>query len=89
MEYKNRGRSGLKVSILGLDCINFHTMNDEAESATLVHEARHLSMNLFHVAAGHWRADAEGLSAMEEITGPPEEQFGPAHRQCGSLSLWQ
>jgi aryl-alcohol dehydrogenase-like predicted oxidoreductase len=50
MEYKNLGRSGLKVSVVGLGCMNFHTMNDEAESAAVVHTALELGVNLFDVA---------------------------------------
>ena len=36
MEYKNLGRSGLKVSVVGLGCMNFGMMNDEAQSADIV-----------------------------------------------------
>lgn len=50
MEYKNLGRSGLKVSIVGLGCMNFHTMNDETESAAIVNKALELGVNLFDVA---------------------------------------
>jgi len=50
MEYKNLGHSGLKVSVVGLGCMNFHTMNDEAESAAVVHKALDLGVNLFDVA---------------------------------------
>jgi len=50
MEYKNLGHSGLKVSIVGLGCMNFHTMNDAAESAAIVDKALELGVNLFDVA---------------------------------------
>jgi len=50
MEYKNLGRSGLKVSTVGLGCMNFGVMNDEAESATIVHKAMDLGINLFDTA---------------------------------------
>jgi len=50
MEYKHLGHSGLKVSVVGLGCMNFHTMNDEAESAAIVHAALELGVNLFDVA---------------------------------------
>ncbi|UCG71584.1 MAG: aldo/keto reductase [Chromatiales bacterium] len=50
MEYKNLGHSGLKVSVVGLGCMNFHTMNDDAESAAIVHTALELGVNLFDVA---------------------------------------
>lgn len=50
MDYKNLGRSGLKVSVVGVGCMNFHSMNDKAESAAIVHKALELGVNLFDVA---------------------------------------
>ena len=50
MEYKNLGRSGLKVSVVGLGCMNFGMMNDEKESAEIVHKAIELGVNLFDTA---------------------------------------
>jgi aryl-alcohol dehydrogenase-like predicted oxidoreductase len=50
MEYKNLGNSGLKVSVVGVGCMNFHTMNDAAESAAIVDKALELGVNLFDVA---------------------------------------
>ncbi|MAF84746.1 MAG: aldo/keto reductase [Chromatiales bacterium] len=50
MEYKNLGRSGLKVSVIGLGCMNFGMMNDEKESAGIVHKAIDLGVNLFDTA---------------------------------------
>ncbi|NND35773.1 MAG: aldo/keto reductase, partial [Gammaproteobacteria bacterium] len=49
MDYKNLGRSGLKVSAVGLGCMNFHSMNDKAESAAIVHKALELGVNFFDV----------------------------------------
>lgn len=50
MEHKPLGRSGLSVSVVGLGCMNFHTMNNEAESAAIVNKALELGVNLFDVA---------------------------------------
>jgi aryl-alcohol dehydrogenase-like predicted oxidoreductase len=50
MEYKNLGRSGLKVSVVGLGCMNFGMMNDEAQSAEIVDKAIDLGVNLFDTA---------------------------------------
>jgi len=50
MEYKNLGRSGLKVSVVGLGCMNFGMMNDEKESVDMVHKALDLGINLFDTA---------------------------------------
>ena len=50
MEYKQLGRSGLKVSVVGLGCMNFGMMNDETESAAIVDKAIDLGVNLFDTA---------------------------------------
>ena len=50
MDYKNLGNSGLKVSVVGLGCMNFHTMNSEQESRAIVDKALDLDVNLFDVA---------------------------------------
>jgi aryl-alcohol dehydrogenase-like predicted oxidoreductase len=50
MEYNHLGKSGLQVSEVGLGCMNFGMMNDEAESATIVHAALDLGVNLFDTA---------------------------------------
>ena len=50
MEYKNLGHSGLKVSVVGLGCMNFGMMNDASESAGIVNKAIELGVNLFDTA---------------------------------------
>jgi aryl-alcohol dehydrogenase-like predicted oxidoreductase len=50
MEHKSLGRSGLQVSVVGLGCMNFGMMNDEAESAEVVHKAMDLGVNFFDTA---------------------------------------
>lgn len=50
MEYRSLGRSGLQVSVVGLGCMNFGMMNDEAQSAAIVHRALELGVNFFDTA---------------------------------------
>lgn len=50
MEYKPLGQSGLQVSVVGLGCMNFGMMNDEAESAQIVHKALDLGVTFFDTA---------------------------------------
>ena len=50
MEYKRLGQSGLQVSAVGLGCMNFGMMNDEAESAEVVEKALDLGVNFFDTA---------------------------------------
>ena len=50
MKCKNLGQSGLQVSVVGLGCMNFGTMNDADESAAIVHGAIDLGVNLFDTA---------------------------------------
>ena len=61
MKYKNLGRSGLKVSVVGLGCMNFHSMNDETESTAIVNKALDLGVNLFDVADVYGDRDHGGL----------------------------
>lgn len=50
MEYKNLGASGLQVSVVGLGCMNFGSMNDADESAEIVYKAMDFGVNLFDTA---------------------------------------
>ncbi len=50
MEYRSLGRSGLQVSLVGLGCMNFGMMNDEAEATAIVRRALDLGVNLFDTA---------------------------------------
>jgi aryl-alcohol dehydrogenase-like predicted oxidoreductase len=50
VKYRHLGNSGLKVSAVGLGCMNFGMMNDAAESAAIVHKALDLGVNLFDTA---------------------------------------
>lgn len=50
MQYNHLGDSGLQVSAVGLGCMNFGAMNDEAQSAAVVDTALELGVNLFDTA---------------------------------------
>lgn len=50
MEIRNLGRSGLRVSLVGLGCNNFGMRLDEAETATVVHAAMDAGITLFDTA---------------------------------------
>lgn len=50
MEYRNLGRSGLKVSTVGLGCNNFGMRCDEPASVAVVHAALDQGINLFDTA---------------------------------------
>ena len=50
MEYRNLGRSGLQVSVVGLGCNNFGMRIDAAQSAEVVHKALDLGINFFDTA---------------------------------------
>jgi aryl-alcohol dehydrogenase-like predicted oxidoreductase len=50
MEYKALGRSGLQVSVIGLGCMNFGMMNDEAQATAIVNRALELGISFFDTA---------------------------------------
>ena len=50
MEYRNLGRSGLQVSLVGLGCNNFGQRCDETQTAAVVHKALELGVTLFDTA---------------------------------------
>jgi aryl-alcohol dehydrogenase-like predicted oxidoreductase len=50
MEYKPLGRSGLQVSAVGLGCMNFGMINDEAQASAIVSRALDLGINFFDTA---------------------------------------
>ena len=50
MEYKNVGRSGLQVSIVGVGCNNFGRRCDVEQTAAVVHKALELGVTLFDTA---------------------------------------
>ncbi len=50
MEYRNLGRSGLLVSVLGLGCDNFGHRCTAEESAAIVHRAMDLGITFFDTA---------------------------------------
>jgi aryl-alcohol dehydrogenase-like predicted oxidoreductase len=50
MEYRTLGRSGLRVSLVGLGCNNFGRRIDYAASQPVVHKALDLGITLFDTA---------------------------------------
>lgn len=50
MQYRNLGRSGLRVPVIGIGCMTFGMSIDEAESAAIVHRALDMGINFFDTA---------------------------------------
>jgi aryl-alcohol dehydrogenase-like predicted oxidoreductase len=50
VEYRNLGKSGLQVSVVGLGCMNFGMMNDQAQATAIVSRAIELGVNFFDTA---------------------------------------
>ena len=50
MEYRNLGRSGLQVSLVGIGCNNFGGRIDAQQTAAVVNKALDLGINLFDTA---------------------------------------
>jgi aryl-alcohol dehydrogenase-like predicted oxidoreductase len=72
METRPLGRSGLQVSVVGLGCMNFGMMNDQAQASAIVDRALALGVNFFDTADVYGN---RGLS--EEYLG---KALGPRRR---------
>jgi len=70
MEYRQLGRSGMRVSALCLGTMNFGASADENTSIRLVHQALDAGINFIDTA------DVYGRGVSEEITGKAIEQSG-------------
>jgi aryl-alcohol dehydrogenase-like predicted oxidoreductase len=57
MRYRQAGRSGLTVSVLGLGCNNFGLMTDQVESGHIVHAALDAGITLFDTAPAYGGAN--------------------------------
>jgi aryl-alcohol dehydrogenase-like predicted oxidoreductase len=93
MEQRNLGKSGLKVSALGLGCMGMsqsYGPGNEEESISTLHRAAELGVTLFDTADGY------GLGANELLIGrglkPYREKvtiatkFGIVHSKDGQLT---
>ena len=74
MEYRNFGRTGLRVSPLCLGCMNFGGKTDEAESIKTIHHALDQGVNIVDTANVYSRG------ASEEVTGKAIKQNGKRGR---------
>ena len=72
MEYRNLGRSGLKVSAVGLGCNNFGMIIDAAQTKVVVDKAIELGINFFDTAdiyGEQGKSDADVITAVRaEVT---------------------
>lgn len=50
METRALGKSGLQVSVVGLGCMNFGMMNDQAQATAIVNRSIELGVNFFDTA---------------------------------------
>jgi aryl-alcohol dehydrogenase-like predicted oxidoreductase len=73
MELRNLGRSGLRVSVVGIGCNNFGTRSDFEASRGVVHKALDLGINLFDTS------DSYGLGSSEEVLG---KALGPRRKDA-------
>src|SRR5918993_4735389 len=63
MEYRNLGRSGLKVSAIGLGGNTFGNGADEAQTARIIHRALDLGINFIDTADTYSRGVSEQFVA--------------------------
>ncbi|CAM5391057.1 General stress protein 69 OS=Afipia felis OX=1035 GN=yhdN PE=4 SV=1 [Afipia felis] len=93
MEYKNLGRTGLKVSRLVLGTMNFGELADEATSFAIMDEALEAGINIFDTAdvyGGPQSPDmAKGFGTSEEIIGRWLGQGGRRDRIVLATKVYQ
>ena len=74
METRALGKSGLQVSLVGLGCMNFGLMNDQAQATAIVNRSLELGVNFFDTA------DVYGnRGTSEEYLG---KALGPRRSDC-------
>ncbi len=79
MEYKNLGRSGLQVSVVGLGCNNFGHRCDQEQTNVVVGKALELGVTLFDTADIYGqRPRSRELGADVSVRGLSEEFLGKA-----------
>ena len=61
MEYRNLGRSGLKVSALGLGCNAFGGRADKKTSIKIIHAALEAGISLLDTANGYTKGESEEI----------------------------
>lgn len=88
METRPLGRSGLQVSLVGLGCMNFGAMNDQAQSTAIVNRALELGVNFFDTADvyGNRGASEEYLG---KALGPRRREVIVATKFAGPMSADQ
>lgn len=93
MEYRNLGRTGLKVSRVALGTMNFGELTDEATSFAIMDEALDAGINLFDTAdvyGGPQSPDmAKGFGISEEIIGRWLAQGGRRDRIVLATKVYQ
>lgn len=93
MEYRNLGRTGLKVSRVALGTMNFGEFTDEATSFAIMDEALDAGINLFDTAdvyGGPQSPDmAKGFGISEEIIGRWLAQGGRRDRIVLATKVYQ
>ena len=60
MEYRNLGRSGLRLSVVGVGCNNFGGRTDVAGARPVIHKALDLGVNFFDTADSYARGNRGG-----------------------------
>src|SRR5258707_7585859 len=79
MEYRQLGRTGLKVSPLCLGTMNFGPLTTEADSYAIMDKALDLGINFFDTANIYGRKKGEGVT--EQIVGRWFAQGGRRREQ--------
>lgn len=84
MEFRNLGRSGLRVSVVGLGCNNFGWRIEVEPSRKVVHKALDLGINLLDTADMY--GDGQSEDMLGQILGPRRKDVVLATKFAGSFT---
>ena len=84
MEYRNFGRTGVKVSRLILGSVNFGTRTDEAESFDMIDHAIHQGINFIDTSNMYGRGVSETTIGKGSATQRSSRAHSVSHE--GALS---
>ena len=80
MEYRNLGRTGVKVSPLCLGCWNFGQVTDQDQTQAIIDRALDAGVNFIDTANSYGRGTSETMVGQALDRVGPSRAGGPGHQ---------